>query len=110
MKMRDTKGIFYAKMDIIKDRNGKDIAEAEEIEKRWQEHTEELYKICLNDLDNNDGVVTHLELDILEYEVKWTLGIITMNIASGSDGIPVELFQILKDDAVKLLHLIFQRI
>ena len=77
--MRDTKGIFHAKMDTIKDRNGKDITEAEEIEKRWKEHTEELYKICLNDLDNNDGVVTHPEPDILEYEVKWALGSITTN-------------------------------
>jgi len=107
--MRDTKGIFHAKMDTIKDRNGKDITEAEEIEKRWKEHTEELYKICLNDRDNNDGVVTHPEPDILKYEVKWTLGIITLNIAIGNDGIPVELFQILKDDAVKVLHLIFQQ-
>ena len=99
--MRDTKGIFHAKMDTIKDRNGKDITEAEEIEKRWKEHTEELYKICLNDLDNNDGVVTHPEPDILEYEVKWTLGSITWNRASGGDRIPAELFKILKDDAVK---------
>ena len=88
-------------MDTIKDRNGKDITEAEESEKRWKEHTEDLYKICLNDLDNNDGVVTHPEPDILEYEVKWTLGSITWNRASGGDRIPAELFKILKDDAVK---------
>ena len=85
--MRDTKGIFHAKMDTIKDRNGKDITEAEEIEKRWKEHTEELYKICLNDRDNNDGVVTHPEPDILESEVKWALGSITRNKASQGDGI-----------------------
>ena len=108
--MRDTKGIFHAKMDTIKDRNGKDITEAEEIEKRWKEHTEELYKICLNDLDNNDGVVTHPEPDILEYEVKWTLGNITLNIAIGNDGIPVKLFWILKDDAVKVFHAVRQQI
>ena len=91
-------------MDSIKDRNGMDVTEAEDIQKRWQEYTEELYKKDLHDPDNHDGVITHLEPDILECEVKWALGSITMNKASGSDGIPVELFQILKDDAVKVLH------
>ena len=85
-----------------------DLREAEDTKKRWKEHTEELYKICLNDLDNNDGVVTHPEPDILKYEVKWTLGSITMNKANGDDRIPAELFQILKDDAVKVLHSICQ--
>ena len=94
-------------MGTIKDRKSKDLTEAEEIKKRWQEYTEELYK-CLHDLDNH-GVVTHLELNILECEVKWALGSITMNKASGSDGIPAELFQILKDDAVKVLHPICQQ-
>ena len=93
---------------MIKDRNGKDLTEAEEIKKRWQEYTEKLYKKGLNDLDNHDGVVSHLELDMLECEVKWALGSITMNKASGGDEIPVELFQILKDDAVKVLHSICQ--
>ena len=102
-KIRDTKGIFYTKMGSIKDRNGMDLTEAEEIKKRWQEHTEELYKKDLHDPDKHDGVITHLEPDILECEVKWALGSITTNKASGSDGIPVELFQILKDDAVKVL-------
>ena len=91
-------------MGMIKDRNSKDLTEAEEIKKRWQENTEELYKKGLNDLDNHDGVVTHLEPDILECEVKWAFGSISMNKASGGDGIPVELFQILKDDAMKVLH------
>ena len=91
-------------MGTIKDRNGKDITEAEEIKKKWQQYTEELYKNSLNNLDNHDGVGTHLEPDILEYKVKWALGSITMNKASGGEGIPAELFQILKDDAVKLLH------
>ena len=91
-------------MGIIQDKNVKDLTEAEEIKKRWQEYTEELYKRVLNDPDNHDGVFTHIELDILEYEVKWTLGSITMNKASRGDGIPDELFQILKDDAVKFLH------
>ena len=102
-KIRDTKGTFYAKMGTIKDRNGMDPTEAEDIKKRWQEYTEELYKKDLNDPDNQDGVITHLESDILEYEVKWALGSITTNKASGGDGIPVGLFQILKDDAVKVL-------
>ena len=91
-------------MGTIKDRNGTDLAEAEEIKQQWQEYTKELYKKGPNDPDNHDGVVTHLEPDILECEVKWALGSIYMNKASGGDGIPVELFQILKDDAVKMLH------
>ena len=99
--IRDTKGIFHAKMGSIKDRNGMDLTEAEDIKKRWQEYTEELYKKD-HDPDNHDGVITQLELDILECEVKWALESITMNKASGGDGIPVELFQILKDDAVKV--------
>ena len=94
---------------MIKDRNGKDLIEVEDI-KRWQEYTEELYKKDLQDPNNHDGVVTHLEPDTLECEVKWALGSITMNKASGGDGIPVELFKILKDDAVKMLHSIFQKI
>ena len=98
-KIRDTKGIFHAKMGTIKDRNGMDLTEAEYI-KRWQEYTEELYKKDLHDQDNHDSVITHLEPDILECEVKWALGSITINKTSGGDGIPVELFQILKDDAV----------
>ena len=106
----NTKGTFHTKMSMIKDRNGKDIIEAGEIKKRWQEYTEELYKTNLNGPDNHDGVVTHLELDILECEVKWALGSITVNKASRGDGIPVELFQILKDDAVKVLHSICQQI
>ena len=109
-KIRDTKGIFHANMGSIKDRNGKDLTEAEDINKRWQEYTEKLCKKDLHDPDNHDGVITHLEPDILEYEVKWALGSITMNKASGGDGIPVELFQILKDDAVKVLHSICQQI
>ena len=103
-KMRDTKGIFHAKMGSIKDRNGTDITEAEDIKKRWQEYTKELYNKGLHNPDNHDGVITHLEPDILECEVKWALGSITTNKASGSGGIPAELFQILKDDAVKVLH------
>ena len=103
-KIRDTKGTFHAKMGSIKDRNGIDLTEAEDIKKRWQEYTEELYKKDLHDPDNHDGVITHLEPDIPESKVKWALGSITMNKASGGDGIPVELFQILKDDAVKVLH------
>ena len=91
-------------MGSIKDRNGMDLTEAEDIKKRWQEYTEDLYKEHLNDSDNHDGVITDIEPDILECEVKWVLGSITMNKASGGDGIPVELFQILKDDAVKVLH------
>ena len=97
-------------MDTIKDRNGKNLTEVEEIKKRWQEDTEELYKKGLNDPDNHDGVVTYLELDILECEVKWALGSITTNKASGDNGIPDELFKILKDDAVKVLHSICQQI
>ena len=103
-KIRDTKGIFYAKMGLIKDRNGRGLTEAEDIKKRWQEYTEELYKKDLHNPDYHDGVITHLEPDILEGEVKWALESITTNKASGGDGIPVELFQILKDDAVKVLH------
>ena len=95
-KIRDTKGKFHAKMSSIKDRNGMDLTEAEDIKKRWQEYTEELYKGDLNDPDNHDGVITHLEPDVLECEIKWALGSITTNKASGGDGIPVELFQILK--------------
>ena len=103
-KIRDTKGTFHAKMDTIKDRNSMDLTEAEDIKKRWQEYTEELYKKDLHDPDNHNAVITHLEPDILESEVKWALGSITMNKASGSDGIPVRLSQILKDDAVKVPH------
>ena len=103
-KIRDIKGIFHAKMGTIKDRNGVDLTEAEDIKKRWQEYTEELYKKDLHDLDNQDGVITHLEPDMLGCEVKCALESIIMNKASGCDGIPVELFQILKDDAVKVLH------
>ena len=110
LKIRDTKGTFHAKMGTIKDRNGMDLAEAEDIKNRWQGYTEWLYKTYLNDPDNHDGVITHLEPGILEWEVKWALGSITMNKASGGDGIPVELFQILKDDAVKVLHSICQQI
>ena len=109
-KTTDTKGTLYAKMGSIKDRNGRDMTEAEDIKKRWQEYTEELYKKDLHDPDNHDGVITHLEPDILECEVKWALESITMNKASGGDGIPVELFQIPKDDAVKVLHSICQQI
>ena len=109
-KIRDTKGKFLAKMCSIKDKNGMDLTETEDIKKRWQEYTEELYKKYLHDPNNHDGVITHLEPDILECEVKWALGSITMNKASGGDGIPVELFQILKDDAVKVLHSICQQI
>ena len=109
-KIRDTKGTFLANMGSIKDRNGMDPTEAEDIKKRWQEYTEELYKKDLHDPDNHDGVITHLEPDILECVVKWALGNITTNKASGDDGIPVELFQILKDDAVKVLHSICQQI
>ena len=102
-KISDSKGTFHAKTGTIKDRNGMELTEAEDI-KRWQEYTEELYKKDLHDLDNHDGVITHLEPDILECEVKWALRSITMNKASGGDGIPAELFQILKDDAVKVLR------
>ena len=108
-KIRDTKETFHAKMGTIKDRSGMDLTEAEDIKKRWQQYTEEQYKKDLRDPENHDGVITHLESDILECEVKWVLESITMNKASGSDGIPVELFQILKDDAVKVLHSICQQ-
>ena len=103
-KIRDTKGTFHAKMGTIKDRNGVDLTEGQDIKKRWLEYTEELHKKELHDPDNHDGVITPLEPGILECEVKWVSGSITMNKASGGDGIPVELFQILKDDAVKVLH------
>ena len=109
-KIRDTKGIFHAKMGTLKDRNRMDLREAEDIKKRCQEYTEELYKKDLHDPDNHDGMITHLEPDILEIEVNWALGSITMNKANGGDGIPVKLFQILKDDAVKVLHSICQQI
>ena len=107
-KIRDTKGTFLAKMGSIKDRNGMDLTEGEDIKKRWQEYTEELYKKDLHHPENHDDVITHLDPDILECKVKWALGSITMNKASGGDGIPVELFQILKDDAVKVLYSICQ--
>ena len=109
-KIRDTKGTSHAKMGSIKDRNGMDLTEAEDIQKRWHVNTEELYNKDLHDPDNHDGVITHLEPDILEGEVKWAFGSITMNKDSGGDGIPVELFQILKDDAVKVLHSMCQDI
>ena len=109
-KIKDAKGTFHAEMGTIKDRNGMDLTEAEDIKKRWQEYTEKLYKKDLHDPDNHDDVFTHLEPDFLEYEVKWALGSITTNKAGGGDGIPVELFQILKDDAVKVLHSICQQI
>ena len=108
-KIKDTKGTFHANMDTIKDRNIMDLTETEDIKKRWQEYTE-LYKKDLSDPDNHNGVINYLETDILECEVKWALGSITTNKASGGDGIPVELFQILKDDAVKVLHSICQQI
>ena len=110
MKIRDIKGTFHAKMGTIKDRNGMDLTEAEDIKKRWQEYTEELYKKDLNDPDNHDGVISYPEPNIMECEVKWALESITTNKASRGDGIPVELFQILKDDAVKVLHSICQQI
>ena len=109
-KIRDSQGIFCTKMGSIKDINSKDLTEAEDIKKRWQEYTEELYKKILHDPDNHDGVITHLEPDILECEVKWALESIITNKASGGDGIPVELFQIVKDDAVKVLHSVCQQI
>ena len=109
-KIRDTKGIFHENVGSIKDRNGMDLTEAEDIKKRWQEYTEELYEKDLHDPDNHDGVITDLEPDILECKVKWALESITMNKASGGDRIPVELFQILKDDTVKLLRSICQQI
>ena len=109
-KIRDTKGIIDSKMGSIKDRNGMDLTEAEDIKKRWQEYTEELYKKDLHEPDNHDGVITHLEPDILECEVKWALESIVTNKASEGDGIPVELFQILEYDAMKVLHSICQQI
>ena len=109
-KIRDTKRTFHAKMGSIKDRNGMDLTEAEDIKKRWQEYTEELYRKDLHDPDNHDDVITDLEPDILEYEVKWALESIITNKASGGDEIPVKLFQILQDDAVKVLHSICQQI
>ena len=108
--IRDIKGTFHAKMGSIKDRNGMDLTEVEDIKDRLQEYTEELYKKDLHNPENHDGVITHLQPDILECEAKWTLGSIIMNKASGDDGIPVELFQILKDDDVKVLHSICQQI
>ena len=109
-KIRATKGTFHAKMGLIKDRKGMDLTEAEDIKKRWQEYTEELYKKYPHDQDNHNGVITHLEPDILECEVKRALESITMNKASEGDGISVELFQILEHDAVKVLHSIRQQI
>ena len=108
-KIRDIKGKLHTKMGSIKDRNGMDLTEAEDIKNRQQEYTEELYKKDLHNPYNHDGVITHLEPDILECEAKWALESITRNKASGGDGIPVELFQILKDDAVKVLHSICQQ-
>ena len=108
-KIRDTRGTFHAKMDSIKDRNSMNLTEAEDIKKRRQEYTE-LYRKVLHDQDNHNDVITHLEPDILKCEVKWALGSITTNKASGGDGIPVELFQILKDDAMKVLHSICQQV
>ena len=108
-KIRDTKGTFHTKMGSIKDRNSMDLREAEDIKKRWQEY-KELYKTDLHDPDNHDGMITHLEPDILECEVKWALGSITTNKVSGGDEIPVKLFQILKDGALKVLHSICQQI
>ena len=109
-KIRDSKGTFHTKMGTIKDRNDMDVTEAKEIKKRWQDYTEELYKKGLNDLDNHDGVITHLKPDILQCEVKWALGRITMNKTSGGDGIPAELVQILNDDAVNVLTSVCQQI
>ena len=108
-KIRDTKGTFHAKMDSIKDRNGMDLTEPEDFKKRWQEYTE-LYKTDFHDPDNHDGVITHLEPDILELEVRWTLGSLTTNKTSGGDGIPAKLFQVLIGDAVKVLHSVHQQI
>ena len=108
-KIRDTKGTFHAKMSTIEDRHGMDLIEAQDIKKRWQQYTEELYNKDLHDPDNHDAVIPHLEPDILECEVKWALGSITTNKASGDDGIPVELFQTLEDDAVKVLRSICQQ-
>ena len=108
--IRDTKGTFHTKMVTIKDRKCMDLTEAEDIKKRWQKYTEKLYKKGLNDQNYHDDMITHLEPDILEYEVKWALGSITTNKASGGNGIPAELFKILKDDAIKVLHSICQQI
>ena len=110
MDIRDTKRTFHAKTGTIKDRNGMDLTEAEDLKKRWQEYTEELYKKDIHDQNNHDGMITHLEPDILECEVKWAIESITTNKASGGDGIPVELFQILKEDVVKVLHSTCQEI
>ena len=109
-KVRDSKGTFHANMGLIKDRNGMDLTEAEDIKKRWQEHKEKLHEKDLHDPDNQNGGISNLEPDIVECEVKWALESITTNKASGVDGIPVDLFQILKDDAVKVLHSICQQI
>ena len=109
-KVRHTKGSFHANMGSVKDRNGMHLTEAEDIKKRWQEYTEDLYQKDLHNPDNQDGVITHLEPDILECEVRWALGSITMNKANGGNGIPPELFQILKDDIVKVLHSICQKL
>ena len=109
-KIGDIKGTFHARMSMIKDKNSKDLTEAEDIQKRWQEYIQELYKKGLNDPDNHDRVVTHLESDILECEVKWALGNVTMNKDSGGDGIPGELFKILKDDALQVLLSVCQQI
>ena len=108
-KIRDTKGTFHAKMSTINNRNGTDLTEPEDIKKKWQEYMQELYKKDLHDRDNHTGVITHLETD-LKCEVKWALGSITTNKASGGDGIPVELLQIVKDDALKMLHSVCQQI
>ena len=109
-KISDTKGTFHAKMGTIKNRNSKDLTEAEEIKKRWQEYTKEIYKKSFHDPYNHDGVVSHIEPDILQCEIKWVFESIAKNKTTGGDGIPVELFQILKDDAVKVLHSICQQI
>ena len=109
-KIEDIKGIFHARIGTIKDRNSKDLTETEEIKKKWQAYTEQLYKKGLNDPDNHDGVVTQLELDILECEVKWDIRSIATNKASQGDGIPAELFQSLKDNAVKVLHSVCEQI
>ena len=110
LQARLWQSVNHAKMGLIKNRNGMDLTEAQDIKKRWQKYTEEFYKKDLHDPDNHDGVITDLEPEILECEVKWALGSNTMNKASGGDGIPMELFQILKDDAVKVLHSIYQQI
>ena len=109
-KIIDTKGTFHAKMGTIKDKNGMDLTEAEDIKKRWKKYEEELYKKDLHDSDNHDGVITHLEPDLPECEVKWALGSIIMKKASGGDGIPANLFHVLKDDAVKVPHSVCQQI